>query len=157
MSTSSLSSILRAESTLVSEIKNLDGERKALVYDNYSKLIRATETIAQLQKGMDDREGGGLQVVETLVPSVRKVAETAGDIQTSRQGSSGQRARERSTVQWVLDAPQRLAAMAQDGQHQLAKEEWQDVRELLDSWKAVKGTDTVRSSCEAALRQTVTE
>lgn len=141
----------------MSEIKNLDGERKALVYDNYSKLIRATETIGQLQKGMDDREGGGLKVMETLVPSVEKVAETARDIQTSRQGSTGKRARERGTVQWVLSAPQRLAAMAHNGQHQLAKEEWEDVRELLDSWKAVKGADTVRNSCEAALDQVASE
>lgn len=30
------------------EIKGLDGERKALVYDNYSKLISATETIGKV-------------------------------------------------------------------------------------------------------------
>lgn len=30
------------------EIKGLDGERKALVYDNYSKLITATETIRKV-------------------------------------------------------------------------------------------------------------
>lgn len=30
------------------EIKGLDGERKALVYDNYSKLITATETIGKV-------------------------------------------------------------------------------------------------------------
>lgn len=30
------------------EIGALDGERKALVYDNYSKLIAATETIRKV-------------------------------------------------------------------------------------------------------------
>lgn len=30
------------------EIRGLDGERKALVYDNYSKLIAATETIRKV-------------------------------------------------------------------------------------------------------------
>ena len=30
------------------EIKGLDGERKALVYDNYSKLITATDTIRKV-------------------------------------------------------------------------------------------------------------
>lgn len=29
------------------EIRGLDGERKSLVYDNYSKLIVATDTIAK--------------------------------------------------------------------------------------------------------------
>lgn len=32
-----------------SEIKGLDGERKALVYDNYSKLISATDTIRKVR------------------------------------------------------------------------------------------------------------
>ena len=156
MSTSSLYSILRAESALVSEIKNLDGERKALVYDNYSKLIRATETIAQLQKGMDDSSGsgGGLKFIGTLIPAVEKVAETAKDIQSSRQESHGRRrALERGTVHWVLDAPQRFASLAENGRADQVLDEWEDVRALLDSWKHVKGTEEVRKSCEAALQR----
>lgn len=31
--------------TVLLDIRGLDGERKALVYDNYSKLIAATDTI----------------------------------------------------------------------------------------------------------------
>jgi len=31
------------------EIRGLDGERKALVYDNYSKLITATDTIRKVR------------------------------------------------------------------------------------------------------------
>lgn len=31
------------------EIKDLDGERKALVYDNYSKLIAAADTIGKVR------------------------------------------------------------------------------------------------------------
>jgi vacuolar protein sorting-associated protein 51 len=30
------------------DIRNLDGERKSLVYDNYNKLITATETIRKV-------------------------------------------------------------------------------------------------------------
>jgi hypothetical protein len=43
-----LQSLLALENELVSEIRNLDGERKALVYDNYSKLISATDTIKKV-------------------------------------------------------------------------------------------------------------
>lgn len=59
LKTASLRDILRTESVLVSEIRTLDGERKALVYDNYSKLIKAVGTIAEMQKGMHKRDGGG--------------------------------------------------------------------------------------------------
>jgi hypothetical protein len=55
LKTAGLRDILRTESVLVSEIRTLDGERKALVYDNYSKLIKAVGTIAEMQKGMHKR------------------------------------------------------------------------------------------------------
>ncbi|KEF62965.1 uncharacterized protein A1O9_00940 [Exophiala aquamarina CBS 119918] len=58
LKTAGLRDILRTESVLVSEIRTLDGERKALVYDNYSKLIKAVGTIAEMQKGMHKRGGG---------------------------------------------------------------------------------------------------
>jgi hypothetical protein len=43
-----LEGVLKVENELVSEIRGLDGERKALVYDNYSKLIAATDTIRKV-------------------------------------------------------------------------------------------------------------
>ena len=154
MVTSSLSSILRAESTLVSEIKNLDGERKALVYDNYSKLIRATETIAQLQRGMDNQAGGGgLQTMKSLAPAVEKVAATAGEIQNARQRSGVRDKRGANSVKWVLAAPRRFETLVEAGKVEEAQEEWQDVSQLLDSWQHVKGSDKVREECLKALEQ----
>lgn len=43
-----LEGLLGIERVLVNEIKALDGEMKALVYDNYSKLITATDTIRKV-------------------------------------------------------------------------------------------------------------
>jgi hypothetical protein len=43
-----LDGVLKVENELVGEIRGLDGERKALVYDNYSKLIAATDTIRKV-------------------------------------------------------------------------------------------------------------
>ena len=38
----------RMTASICVDIRSLDGERKALVYDNYSKLIVATETIKKV-------------------------------------------------------------------------------------------------------------
>lgn len=38
---------------ILREIGALEAEKKALVYDNYSKLISATEMIGRLRGGMD--------------------------------------------------------------------------------------------------------
>lgn len=45
----SLHGLLKIESGLSNEIRALDGEKKALVYDNYSKLIMATDTIRKVR------------------------------------------------------------------------------------------------------------
>lgn len=42
---SGLEELLRLYAQVVGEVRALDAEKKALVYDNYSKLITATETI----------------------------------------------------------------------------------------------------------------
>ena len=47
----SLHGILKVEGSLINEIRGLDGEKKALVYDNYSKLITATDTIRKVCRG----------------------------------------------------------------------------------------------------------
>ncbi len=45
----SLEDLLRLYTRVVGEVRALDAEKKALVYDNYSKLIAATETIRKVQ------------------------------------------------------------------------------------------------------------
>lgn len=45
---SGLEDLLRLYTTIVGEVRALDAEKKALVYDNYSKLITATETIRKV-------------------------------------------------------------------------------------------------------------
>lgn len=39
------------------DIRNLDGERKSLVYDNYNKLIAATETIRKVSSTREHADG----------------------------------------------------------------------------------------------------
>jgi hypothetical protein len=45
---SSLEELLKLYTKVLGEVRALDAEKKALVYDNYSKLITATETISKV-------------------------------------------------------------------------------------------------------------
>jgi vacuolar protein sorting-associated protein 51 len=49
LETESLKDLLALENELVADVRTLDGERKALVYDNYSKLISASDTIKKVR------------------------------------------------------------------------------------------------------------
>ncbi|PYH93778.1 hypothetical protein BO71DRAFT_245245 [Aspergillus ellipticus CBS 707.79] len=162
LATSSLSTILKAENTLVGDIRTLDSERKALVYDNYSKLIRAVETIGKMRRSMDDR-GAPLTMTKTLGPAIAFVAETAGGLiqegeeqqrrmkEAKANDGSERRRSEKQTVQWVLSAPERLEKLLDEGKSAEAEKDWEDVRNLLDKWDGVKGVAEVRAACEKAM------
>ncbi|CBF83562.1 hypothetical protein AN3015.2 [Aspergillus nidulans FGSC A4] len=162
LATSSLATILKAENTLVGDIRTLDGERKALVYDNYSKLIRAVETIGKMRQSMDER-GAPLTMTKTLGPAISFVAETAGsliregEVLRERMRESNpvreRERREKETVRWVLEAPGRLAKLVEDGKREEAEKDWEEVRRLLEKWEGVKGVAEVRTACEKAMQK----
>ncbi|OJJ48632.1 hypothetical protein ASPZODRAFT_61732 [Penicilliopsis zonata CBS 506.65] len=159
LATSSLSTVLKAENTLVGDIRTLDGERKALVYDNYSKLIRAVETIGKMRRSMDER-GTPLTMTKTLGPAISFVAETAGSLirqgeeQRRRmkeakvsQSSAEQGAADRETVRWVLATPARLRTLIAEGRREDAERDWTEIRALLDGWPGVGGVTELHDEC----------
>lgn len=161
LSTSSLSTVLKAENSLVGDIRTLDGERKALVYDNYSKLIRAVETIGAMRKSMEER-GAPLTMTKTLGPAVAFVAETASGL--IREGEELRQrlapAREddgkrdqRETVKWVLGTPERLRAFLAEGNREDAEKDWAEIEVLLKKWDGIKGVAEVKSACEEIMKK----
>ncbi|RDW86739.1 uncharacterized protein DSM5745_03381 [Aspergillus mulundensis] len=162
LATSSLSTILKAENTLVGDIRTLDGERKALVYDNYSKLIRAVETIGKMRQSMDER-GAPLTMTKTLGPAIAFVAETAGSLIREGEELRGRmkesnpmaekEKQEKETVRWVLGAPGRLEGLIKDGKREEAEKDWEEVGRLLAKWEGVKGVSEVREACEKVMEK----
>lgn len=169
LKTAGLRDILRTESALVSEIRNLDGERKALVYDNYSKLIKAVGTIAEMQKGMHKKEeenrlgialGGrqkeqtpGLDGVEKLGEKFDGLLKVVKDLRPGEADDgkklleAREKRKQKETVKWALDAPSRLQRMIDQGLRDEAARDYQSVTELLDKWTGVAGVDELRSKC----------
>lgn len=158
LATSSLSTVLKAENSLVGDIRTLDSERKALVYDNYSKLIRAVETIGKMRKSMDD-QGAPLKMTKTLGPAIGFVAETAGNLiqegeeqrrrikESKSMEQAGSKKAEKETVKWVLGTPSRLKKLLADGKREEADKDWAEVKNLLDKWEGVKGVSEVKEAC----------
>ncbi|KAF7198081.1 Vacuolar protein sorting-associated protein 51-like [Pseudocercospora fuligena] len=153
-----LEGVLRVEAGLVSDIRNLDGEKKALVYDNYSKLIAATDTIRHMREKMDPMT----PTTHTLGPAIGHIADTAkglteelgrahGGEAAALKTKEAQRRKQQETVRWLLNAPERLERMVQSGDEEAAKKEWQKVKPVLDKLGEAKGVSTVREKCLQAL------
>lgn len=167
---------MKTEGGLVNEIRGLDGERKALVYDNYSKLIGATEVIRGMSGkigpeagevtgplAMTSATGSDGWAVDGLEKKIVAIMEgTSGPADTPEGGGFStrdsircvetprMRRRRVATVRWVMDAPARVEKLVRDGRGLEATREWSDVKQILDQWSGVKGVDEVKRRGEAA-------
>ncbi len=156
-----LAGIMKMEAVLVKEIWGLDGEKKALVYDNYSKLIGATETIKNMRERMETRR----METSTLTPAIGHIAETASALSNDlfKKPPSSQvdeadverkkRNDQQGTVRWVLACPRRIDGLVERGKHEEAEQDWKEVSALLDRWSGVRGVEDVRKQCLQALRK----
>ncbi|XP_044717248.1 vps51/Vps67 domain-containing protein [Hirsutella rhossiliensis] len=149
----SLEDLLRLYARVVGEVRALDAEKKALVYDNYSKLITATETIRKMRANMDPLK----PLASTLDPAIAQIYRQASSIrQATREtvpapDSDEWRAREaqarrRKTRQLAAEAlatPQRLRELVRQGKTDEASRQWELPRRLLVSWmdRGVGGDD----------------
>ncbi|KAL8949867.1 MAG: hypothetical protein Q9222_004060 [Ikaeria aurantiellina] len=147
----SLAGILKVEKGLVDEIRALDGEKKALVYDNYSKLIGATDTIRKMRSNMDPLT----PTTSTLAPAISHIAETAAslaktvpnNVNSEEDEAKVKKRRQRETVRWVLAAPDRLRRLVAEGKKEEAVADWEEVRRLLEKWEGVQGAEEVKGQC----------
>ena len=162
LATKHLDEILKIESNLISEIRSLDGEKKALVYDNYSKLITATDTIRKMRDNMgplmpddsrlnDDianiaRSAESLAVRPQLDPSRHEQWKAEVD-------SKAKKRQEVETVKWVLDAPRRLKALREGGKVRDADEQWKEVKRLLELWRGAGDAEEIMNECTNVMEQ----
>ncbi|KAF2723425.1 hypothetical protein K431DRAFT_22191 [Polychaeton citri CBS 116435] len=148
-----LEAIVSADAGLVSEIKGLDGEKKALVYDNYSKLISATDTIKKMRGNMEPLD----PATTTLTPAIAHISETAAQLSRSLQqhvpGSdiasepASSEVQKMEAVRWVVEAPARLSNLVKGGKKDKAYQQYSEVKPILDRWQHVKGVHELGQQC----------
>ncbi|KAF4494262.1 NIF3 like [Fusarium agapanthi] len=142
---SSLEELLRLYTRVVGEVRALDAEKKALVYDNYSKLITATETIRKMRANMDPLN----PMASTLDPAIAQIYSQASSIRDAlretvpspdseegkKRDAATRQQRTRELAAQVLATPERLRALVSEGKIAQARKEWVMPRKLLESWK----------------------
>ncbi|PHH59362.1 hypothetical protein CDD81_3343 [Ophiocordyceps australis] len=140
-----LADLLRLYSRIVAEMRALDAEKKALVYDNYSKLIAATDTIRKMRANMDPLNpmastlDAAISHIYNQAAAIRDAARDTLPLPDSQDARTrALEARRRKTRQLAVLAlamPQRLRDLIAEGQADEASRQWNLVRRLLMSWK----------------------
>ncbi|KAF3025081.1 hypothetical protein E8E14_014533 [Neopestalotiopsis sp. 37M] len=163
---SGMQEILKLYTRTLSEIRALDAEKKALVYDNYSKLISATETIRKMRANMDPLN----PMASTLDPAIAQIYSQASAIrntlreavpestpsQVEAQEQMKRRQRTKQLALEVLGTPDKLRNLVNDGRMEDARQAWKLPRKLLQEWKEQgvggKDVDACIEDGDAALR-----
>ncbi|KAI5276902.1 hypothetical protein E4T47_00029 [Aureobasidium subglaciale] len=143
LETSSAETLLRTLNAITISSLGLEGDKKALVYDNYTTLLSATSTISRMRENVDPMA----PVTTTLEPAVGHIVDVAVGIAGQRKIGDGKEG-QRELVRWVLGAPQRLKSLKEEGKEEEMRREWEKVKELLGKWEGVKGVEEVRSRCD---------
>ncbi|KAJ6263774.1 Vacuolar protein-sorting-associated protein [Drechslerella dactyloides] len=141
-----LKGLLRVENGLVNDIRGLDGERKSLVYDNYNKLIAATDTIRSMRSNMDPLT----PATTTLLPAISHIASVSESLITTvhtpdnTTTTTDSAHRHRASVRHTLDTPDRMAHLLAAGQREAAEREWVAAKLSVARWKGVAEGDVQR-------------
>ncbi|KAI5841290.1 Vps51/Vps67-domain-containing protein [Tricharina praecox] len=152
LSEKSLRDLLTLENTLINDIRGLDGERKALVYDNYSKLIAATDTIRRMRASMEPLT----PTTSTLEPAVSHIEGVSRGLVEGMRAASPRPSTARGkmkgveTAKWALAAPERIRGLVEEGRGDEAKKVLARLRELCDKWEGTAGVDVLRKKGEDA-------
>ncbi|KAK7203543.1 Vps51/Vps67-domain-containing protein [Myxozyma melibiosi] len=140
------------ENTLMHEIRTLEGEGKALVYDNYSKLITATETIQSMRSSMDPLQ----PTTSALAPAVAHIAEVSATLiatlsEKRKKADEDERERCVRELRAIVDAPERLRRMVREGRGEEARAQWGELEGVLERMGEVRGVERIRRECVDAL------
>ncbi|KAI1339700.1 Vps51/Vps67-domain-containing protein [Xylariaceae sp. FL0016] len=150
---SGMEELLRLYTRVLGETRALDAEKKALVYDNYSKLISATETIRKMRTNMDPLN----PMASTLDPAIAQIYSQASAIRDSLRktipppdesknmadSTAQTKMRTKKMALQVLNAPDKIRLLVAEGRLEDARQAWKMPRKLLVLWKekGVGGTD----------------
>lgn len=85
ITTSSLPTLLKRETELLSEIRQLDGERQSLVYNHHHELIAAQDTIAAMKSQAEALEGD----LDMLKAAFSEISRLVTEVSIERPVSRG--------------------------------------------------------------------
>ncbi|KAF3939275.1 hypothetical protein ABW19_dt0207584 [Dactylella cylindrospora] len=142
-----LKGLLRVENGLVNDIRGLDGERKSLVYDNYNKLIAATDTIRSMRSNMEPLN----PATTTLSPAISHIASVSATLvqnvhahdpnATAEAASKLALRRKQEAVQQILRTPDRMQDLLRQGKRDEASKEWETAKRHVARWKNLRNFD----------------
>ncbi|KNC97850.1 uncharacterized protein SPPG_06846 [Spizellomyces punctatus DAOM BR117] len=153
MNEMALPDLIQRDNELVAEIKQLDGDMKTLVYENYSKFISATDTIRKMKTNVENMESE----MDQLSKSIAKISDSSTTI---NNGLQDQRAKLHQLngvdnllkkLNFVIELPNRLHECVDKGQHAQAVRYYSRVSNLLERYRHMSVFSKIEEECRTII------
>jgi len=144
-----LHELINRDNELVTEIRQLDGDMKTLVYENYSKFISATDTIRKMKSNVEDME----TEMDRLRGHIDKVTSQCTEID-SALAPRREKIRQLDGVhnllkklQFIFELPNRLQQCYNSGAYTQAVRYWARTTHLFEHYQHLSVFHNIEAEC----------
>ncbi|CAO3628491.1 unnamed protein product [Cunninghamella blakesleeana] len=150
-----LNGLIKNDNMLVGEMREIEGDMKTLVYENYSKFISATDTIRKMKSNVESMESEmgrlntNIQNISNQCSKINKVLEPnkAKIQQLGNIHSQLQR------LQFIFELPNRLQRYLDGKQYTLAVKNYCKARKLLDHYEHMSTFKGIERDCGSIMEK----
>lgn len=155
VNTNDLKELTRQQQKLQSELISLDNDLQNLVYDNYTKFIKASETVRSMKEGLVDLTSQ----MKQLLASLGTVSEEAGIIRNDLKENRDKISRlvgisrlfER--IDFISRLPIKLQAHVDIGNYEAAVDMWLSAEKVLETQNHFESFVKIREDCKKIIEE----
>ncbi|KAJ1504247.1 Vacuolar protein sorting-associated protein 51, partial [Coelomomyces lativittatus] len=151
----SIVDLLKKDNELIAEMKQIDSDRKTLFYENYSKLINASDTIKDMRENVESMEKELVklsQQVQDITSLASNLHETFAPKKTQVYNLKSSASLLRR-LQFLFSLPKKLSQSSKDGSYLRAVQFFSTTRETLERYQNVPVFSKVASEAKTAVTQ----
>ncbi|CAI2192880.1 1451_t:CDS:10, partial [Funneliformis geosporum] len=145
-----LSELMQKDNDLSTEIRQLDGDMKTLVYENYSKFISATDTIRKMKSNVENMESE----MDQLSQSIKNISDVTSSV-NSALGPKRDKIRQLTGVhdllkkiQFIFELPTRLNHCLDQKSYAQAVRYYAKTSRLLDHYRNLSVFSSIEMECK---------
>ncbi|KAI8343737.1 exocyst complex component Sec5-domain-containing protein [Chlamydoabsidia padenii] len=144
-----LNGLIKNDNIIVSEMREIDGDMKTLVYENYSKFISATDTIRKMKSNVESMESemGRLEEnIQGIAQQCTKINQALEPNRTKIQ-QLGNVHNQLQRLQFIFDLPDRLEHCLNTKHYAQAVKYYTRARKLLDHYQHMPAFKGIERDC----------
>ncbi|CAO3588068.1 unnamed protein product [Absidia cylindrospora] len=144
-----LSGLVKNDNTLISEMREIDGDMKTLVYENYSKFISATDTIRKMKSNVESMESE----MGRLNENIHGIAQQCNNINQALEPNRtkiqqlGNVHNQLQRLQFIFELPNRLEKCLNSKHYVHAVKYYSRARKLLDHYQHMPAFKGIEKDC----------